>query len=91
MRTRLGHNRLGLPARVAANVRTEPTFTVLSESLVLTGDYLTEYWDLHPAGDRIVVAQPVASNDQGATASGSERFIVVTNWFEELRQRMGSN
>ena len=47
--------------------------------------------DLHPDGDRIIVAQDagVSATPDGA-ASEPERFIVVTNWFEELRQRMGN-
>jgi hypothetical protein len=47
--------------------------------------------DLHPDGDRLVVPQIVgiATAPEGAVP-GSERFLVVVNWFEEIRQRMGN-
>ncbi len=70
----------------AARVRTEPTFAVLSEDLVLTGDYVPEYWDIHPDGDRIVVAQPAAQS--AVAVGGQERFTVVVNFFEELKERV---
>jgi hypothetical protein len=41
------------------------------------------------------MSDPVARLNTDTTApegttKGSERFIVVTNWFEELRRRMGN-
>ncbi len=56
----------------------------------LAGDTL-RFSDLHPDGDRLVVPQDVAAGTapEGA-ASEPERFLVVVNWFEELRQRMGN-
>ena len=47
---------------------------------------------LHPDGDRFILAQNAGSGDveEGAAAE-PQRFILVTNWFEELRQRMGEN
>ena len=73
----------------AARVQTEPTFEVLSQEVVLTGDYVPEYWDIHPDGDKIVVAQPVAASSD-SQESGPERFTVIVNWFEELRERVGN-
>ena len=43
---------------------------------------------LHPDGDRFILARyEVVAADE---AEQSERLILVTNWFEELRQRMGN-
>ena len=43
---------------------------------------------LHPDGDRFILARSgVVAADE---AEQSERLILVTNWFEELRQRMGN-
>ena len=39
-------------------------------------------WDLSPNDQRILAV--------GTLAQGAGRYIVVTNWFEELRQRMGN-
>jgi hypothetical protein len=39
----------------------------------------------------VIVAQNVgASTDVDSPDSEPERFLVVTNWFEKLRQRMGN-
>ena len=76
---------------IAARIRQEPTPVVLSRDTLFAGDYLARFSDLHPDGDRLVVPQIVgaATAPEGA-APGSERFLVVVNWFEELRQRMGN-
>lgn len=67
----------------AARVTTQPTLAVVSRAPVITGSYLAEDWDLHPDGDRIVVVEASAAQaPQGD-------FLVVVNWFEELRARLG--
>ena len=72
---------------MAARIRREPTPVVISRDSLFTGNYLWRSSDLHPDGNRLVVPQDVAS---GTAASEPERFLVVENWFEELRQRMGN-
>ena len=76
---------------IAARIRREPTPVVLSRDTLFTADYVAASSDLHPDGDRLVVPQivGVATGLEGV-ASGSERFVVVVNWFEELRQRLGN-
>ena len=76
---------------IAARIRQEPTPVVLSRDTLFTGDYVGGDSDLHPNGDRLVIPQIVGAGaaPQGA-APGAERFVVVVNWFEELRQRMGN-
>ena len=77
---------------MAARLQREPTPMVLSRDPLFTGNYYRPASDLHPDGDRVIVGQNagVSATPDGAAAE-PERFIVVTNWFEELRQRMGSN
>ena len=44
-----------------------------------------------PDGDRVIVAQAAGVSASSDVAGGEpERLILVTNWFEELRQRMGN-
>ena len=74
----------------AARIRREPTPVVLSRDSLLSGPYEALDFDLHPDGDRFVVPQNVSTDASPRGASEAERFIVVTNWFEELRRRMGS-
>ena len=47
--------------------------------------------DLHPDGDRLVVPQNVgAGTAREGAAPEPERFQVVVNWFEELKERVGN-
>jgi serine/threonine-protein kinase len=76
---------------MAARIERGPPFVVLSRDTVLTGVYGDS--DLHPDGDRIVTWRPAGSPGPAATGGASpepERFLLITNWFEELRQRMGN-
>ncbi len=43
-----------------------------------------------PPHDRWIVAEDVGSADPDASAIGPTRLIMVTNFFEELRERMGN-
>ena len=59
--------------------------------VLFRGNYFREGSDLHPDGERLVIAQEDLRGPERAIRGASERFIVVTNWFEELRERMGEN
>jgi hypothetical protein len=48
-------------------------------------------WDLHPDGEQFVVAVNSSAGAAGnADASEEDRYLVVLNWFEELRERVGN-
>jgi len=70
-----------------AEVETEPTFAVRRTTPVLVGRYALGTWDLHPDGDRIVIARTL-EDDGDAPA---QRYIVVVNWFDELRAALGES
>ena len=64
-----------------------------SRDTVLAGTYLSWGSDLHPDGDRLIIAQNVSvagANTAADEAPEPERFLVVVNWFEELLERMGN-
>jgi len=44
-------------------------------------------WDIHPDGSRFIMLKSAGA---GEIAVESPVYI-VTNWFEELRERMGGN
>ena len=71
---------------MAARVQRNPVPVVLSRDSLFTGLYDIPFpgSGLHPDGDRWIVAQSVDAADVGAAEP--ERLIVVTNFFEELRQ-----
>ena len=81
---------LGAGAFLAARLQREPTPTVLSRNSLFAGPYFQAAFDLHPDGNRVIVGRFGAAAPQDASTSDPERFLVVTNWFEELRQRMGN-
>jgi serine/threonine-protein kinase len=73
------------------HVQREPTFSVVSTEFVLAGTYEAQgSWDLHPDGDRFVVARVVqlgqSTEDDAVEA---ERHLIVTNWFTELLAAVG--
>ena len=48
-------------------------------------------WDLHPDGTRFIVSKNVgASGTDTEDEPEPERFWVVVNWFEKLRQTLGN-
>ena len=85
--------RTALKSLIAARIERGPPFVVISRDTVLAGSYLALSSDLHPDGDRLIIAQDMAAPGANAAADDApepERFLVVVNWFEELRARMGN-
>ena len=69
-----------------ARVRTEPAFEVLSNELVLAGEFRRPgTWDLHPDGDRFIIAVPVEPDAGPDGEAGGTRHVTVVNWLTELR------
>jgi eukaryotic-like serine/threonine-protein kinase len=75
----------------AAHITREPTFAVLQREFLLSGDFSSFSWDLHPDGDRFIVPRLVQDGPTGEDGEETvpERHIVVVNWFTELRAKMG--
>ena len=77
---------------VAAEVEADSVFRVLrSETLFnATGFALrtgTNYHDIGPDDERFLMLRLAQGSGD---AGGDTRFILVENWFEELRQRFGN-
>jgi serine/threonine-protein kinase len=80
-----------LDSLMMASVQTRPTFRVLSTELVLSGDFEEATWDLHPDGDRMVVAvSEGAATGEGAATVEPPVPLAVVNWFTELRAALGN-
>jgi hypothetical protein len=70
------------------DVTTEGTFSHGQPTLLFTWPYdgagpWNVGYDIHPDGDRFLVVQ-------GGGGGGFGDVFIVTNWFEELRERMGN-
>ncbi len=78
---------------MAARIQRQPTPVVLSRDSLFTREVVATNggsvvaYDLHPDGDRLIVARnaPTAPGADG-DASPPDRLILVNNFFEELRQ-----
>ena len=75
---------------MAARIERGPPFVVTSRETVLTSNFLNGSVDLNPDGNRLIgtvrAGAPSTASDEAAVP---ERFLVVVNWFEELKERMG--
>ena len=82
----------GMGTFMAARLQRDPVPVVLSTDSLFTGTYSQPFSGsgLHPDGDRWIVAQNVGTADADEGAGDPARLIMVTNFFEELRQRMGN-
>ncbi len=76
---------------VAAHIERGPPFVVVSRDTVLTGAYNSRNSDLHPDGDRLVVVTPNVTTNTVTGDAREPRHLIVVNWFEELKERMGGN
>jgi len=76
---------------LAIRLQRDPVPVVLEiDTLFSAGNYLEPFPGsvLHPDGDRFILARRrVVAADE---AEQSERLILVQNWFEELRERLGN-
>src|SRR5207249_11254816 len=68
---------------MVANVTTQPSFTAAKPKMLFEGYYAGEY-DVAPDGQRFVMIKP-SEKELAAT-----QINVVLNWFEDLKQRVGS-
>ncbi len=82
---------------VAAEVEADSVFRVLrSESLFNVGGsgYLGgeggSYYDIGPDDERFLMLRVSGLGGDTDDDSGGSRFVLVENWFTELRERMGN-
>jgi len=73
-------------AVMAVSIETEPRFAVSSPSVVFEGPYLAgvgvggRAYDIAADGDRFLMIKPVDDS------TAAPQFIIVENWFEELKR-----
>jgi serine/threonine protein kinase/Tol biopolymer transport system component len=85
-------------ATMAVEVEKEPTFKRGNPKTLFQGTYffanimqkiIVTPWDISPDGKKFLMIKPGASTAAAPTAAGPQpKIIVVTNWFEELKQRV---
>ena len=74
------------------DVATQPDVSISPPRLLFDGpayepdgDAFARTWDIHPDGSRFVTTKNLS------TGANEHETFIVTNWFTELRERMGGN
>jgi serine/threonine-protein kinase len=88
-------------ATLAVAVETEPTFNPGNPEVLFRGTYRSPStlqitftpWDISPDGKRfLIIKEPGTtggdSTAEESAAAGPRKIIIVTNWVEELKQRV---
>jgi hypothetical protein len=58
-----------------------PVFTVSSNMQGIP-------WDIHPDGKRFLMLKPTTETDVESSTKAPSKIKIVTNWFEELKERV---
>jgi eukaryotic-like serine/threonine-protein kinase len=85
--------RIGTPIDTLFRVRIDRTPAVVVHAPERVATVYTNgvaNWDLHPDGRRFVVAVPVIEAAAPAGAARQSRYLVLENWFGELRRLTGT-
>jgi serine/threonine-protein kinase len=82
-------------AMMVVDIETEPVFEAGIPKELFRGPYyyyMGHNWDIHPDGKRfLMVKQPerlAEESTEESAATEPRKIIVVTNWFEELKERV---
>jgi len=77
----------GIDSIFRARVDRSPTVVVRAPELVMAVDLVSAPgWDIHPDGKRLIVSVPDLPIATAPSLAGPSRFVVILNWFTELRQ-----
>ncbi len=74
---------------VAASVNTAPSFVVTARRDLFTRGRASTGYDISPNGKQFVMTAPSASATGPSEESQPTRLVVVGNWIEELRRKLG--
>ncbi|MBN2318323.1 MAG: protein kinase [Acidobacteria bacterium] len=74
---------------MAVSVKTGPIISLETPKTLFNGAYSSEFrynWDIHPAGNRFLMMKPTPGIDNNSSAETPRKIIIITNWFEELKE-----
>ena len=74
-------------AIMAVSVETEPTIKLGKPIPLFPNKYVGEF-DIHPHTKRFLMLKPHEAADGESTEDISPKIIIITNWFEELKQKL---
>jgi serine/threonine protein kinase len=78
---------------MAVAVETEPMFKPEKPKVLFRGTYIglavsTSRWDISPDGKRFLMMKPGESTGEMSLEGLPRKISIVTNWFEELKERV---
>jgi serine/threonine-protein kinase len=71
---------------MTVSVDTDPTFRLGTPKSLFTGPY--RLWDISPDGKQFLLIKITETTDIESAQRGPNKINIVTNWFEELKQRV---
>jgi serine/threonine-protein kinase len=80
-------------AVMAVSVETEPTFSPGKPRELFRGTFVAGYgesppYDIHPDGKRFLMIKQLQIQEGEPAEAQPRKIIIVTNWLEELKQRV---
>ena len=79
---------------ITVSVETEPTFEHGKSETLFRGDYVTSgtaidliTWDIHPDGNHFLMMKE-STGDPSTEEASRPRINIISNWFEELKERV---
>jgi serine/threonine protein kinase len=81
---------------MVVDVDAEPTFRPGNPKILFQGTYYSNFlmeapvthWDIHPDGKKFLMIKQPQTTVAESSAGIPHKIIIVTNWFEELKQRV---
>jgi len=79
---------------MAVEIETEPFLNSGKPTALFKGNYASRpnlfesTWDIHPFTKKFLMMKPYAGGEDVSTSGSTSKIIVVTNWFEELKQKV---
>ena len=78
---------------MSVSIDTKATFSAGKPRMLFQGPYVTGYedspaWDISPDGKKFLMIKQPSPTDKPDSAAGPRKIIVVTNWAEELKERV---
>jgi len=79
---------------MAVPIKTEPTFSFETPSLLFQGSYVIpgnaflSNWDISPDGKKFLMIKPSTVAGSESTSATPRKINIVVNWFEYLKERV---
>jgi serine/threonine protein kinase/Tol biopolymer transport system component len=77
---------------MTVSFKTEPAFSLGTPEVLFESNFVSDQasegtvWDIHPDGERFLMMRRPGTVSEEDSSGLSRKIVIVTNWFEELKQ-----